>query len=114
MFPLATLHIDDATVQAAIIAASGGLVLAALSGLGAYLTGKRHRQRDLYSKAYRAAMSWREMLYRVRRRAAGDEADRALIERFHELQEETDTRDGGRRESPPTPAKAPETTTTNN
>lgn len=93
MFVSALLGIDlgdDPEVKSALIAACVAIVLAALGGLAGYVTGKRERQRDLYSKAYKAAMGWREMLYRVRRRAAGDEAERALIERFHELQEELD------------------------
>jgi hypothetical protein len=57
-----------------------------LSALGAYLAAKRERRRSLYSEAVKAAVAWDEMLYRVRRR--GDGAERALIDRFHELQDD--------------------------
>jgi hypothetical protein len=80
----------DPEVVAAAIAGAAALVLAGLTGAAAYITRKRERQRDLYGQAYEAAMAWREMLYRVRRRAVGDEADRALVERFHQLQERID------------------------
>ena len=58
------------------------------------LSGQQSRQRDLFSKAYGAAMAWSELLYRVRRRANTDEAEFALIARFHELQEQIDYYEG--------------------
>lgn len=84
------IDIDTPQVEAAVVAACSAIVLAVLGGLARYVTGKRERQRDLYSKAYKAALSWQEMVYRVRRRADGEDADRALIARFHDLQEEID------------------------
>jgi hypothetical protein len=81
---------DDPEVKAALIAASSAIVLAGIGRIAGYISGKRERQRDLYSQAFKAAMSWREMVYRVRRRAEGDEPERVLIDRFHELQEELD------------------------
>jgi hypothetical protein len=84
------LNLGPPAVAAAIVTAVAGILLAVLRAGALVVSGKRERQRDLYGKAYRAAMAWREMLYRVRRRGAGEDADRALIERFHELQEEID------------------------
>lgn len=66
------------------------VLLAVLRALALWATGKRDRQRELYIRAYKTAMAWREMVYRVRRRAEGVEAERTLIDRFHELQEEID------------------------
>ena len=44
------------------------------------------RRRSLYSDAYRTAMAWAEMVYRVKRRSEGS-AD-AIVARFHDLQEQ--------------------------
>jgi hypothetical protein len=66
------------------------VLLAVLRALALWATGKRDRQRELYIRAYKTAMAWRGMVYRVRRRAEGVEAERTLIDRFHELQEEID------------------------
>ena len=64
-----------ATVSAAIIAA-----------LAAYLATRRDRRRQLYGEALKAALGWREMLYRVRRRQKSNQAD--LVDKFHDLQEQ--------------------------
>lgn len=80
----------DPSVEAAIVTAAVTVALAAVGGIVALMTRKRLRQRDLYSCAYKAAMSWKEMLYRVRRRPEGAKSDEALIDRFHSLQEELD------------------------
>jgi hypothetical protein len=85
--PLAALQTE---VVVAIVTAAGGLVLAALTRLMSSISDRRQHQRELYSQAFAAVESWREMLYRVRRRDAGAEADRELINRFHDLQEEID------------------------
>jgi hypothetical protein len=61
------------------------LIVAILSALTAYLASKRERRRSLYSEAVKVAVAWEEMLYRVRRRGEG--AERELIDRFHELQD---------------------------
>lgn len=45
-------------------------------------------RRKLYATAFKTVLSWQEMLYRVRRRAPGDEEERKLIAKFHDLQEE--------------------------
>jgi hypothetical protein len=52
----------------------------------ARLSERRDRRRTLYSEAYRAALAWVEMLYRVRRR--DPERSYELAAKFHELQED--------------------------
>lgn len=81
-------------VGAALATAVAGLVLAALRALALVVSGAQDRRRALYSEAYKAAMAWREMVYRVRRRARDAESERALVERFHELQERIDYYEG--------------------
>jgi hypothetical protein len=49
---------------------------------------RRDRRRTLYSEAYRAALAWVEMLYRVRRR--DPEHPYELATQFHKLQEDID------------------------
>lgn len=85
-----TLSETQGTVLAAGVPAAVTLMVAALSALTAYLASKRERRRTLYGKAFRAALGWCEMLYRVRRRGASTESDLDLVARFHELQEELD------------------------
>lgn len=70
----------------AAIPATATVMVAILAALAAYLASRRDRRRTLYSEAVRAALAWREQLYRVRRRDDGQE--RALTDRFHELQEQ--------------------------
>jgi hypothetical protein len=74
--------------EAAVITAAAGVLLAILRALALVVTGMRDRQRELYGNAYRVAMAWRQMLYRVRTRAPDSEHD--LLERFDELQVEID------------------------
>jgi hypothetical protein len=68
------------------IPAAATIVVALLAALTAYLASKRERRRQLYSEAVKAAVAWEEMLFRVRRREASQE--RALIDRFHDLQDQ--------------------------
>jgi hypothetical protein len=84
----------DAKLDAAIVGGLFALALLFLRAIGLVLTGQLARQRDLFSKAYEAAMAWSEMLYRLRRRARTEEADRQLVDRFHELQEKIDYYEG--------------------
>ena len=59
--------------------------------LTAYFTNSRERHKrlvDLYGEAYKAVMSWAEMVYRIRRRDGTKECERQLIERFHAIQEQ--------------------------
>jgi hypothetical protein len=65
---------------------AGVLGAALVSGLFVWAQARRDRRRKLYSEAYKAAMSWVEMLYRVRRRCEGQ--DQELIRRFHDVQDE--------------------------
>lgn len=68
------------------IAAAATISVALFTALAAYLASKRERRRVLYSEAVKVAVGWKEMLYRVRRREAGQEP--VLINRFHDLQDE--------------------------
>src|SRR2546421_434960 len=68
------------------IAALATLLVAILAALAAHFASKRERRRVLYSEAVRTAVGWKEMLYRLRRRQAGEE--RELIHRFHDLQDQ--------------------------
>lgn len=77
---------------AAFVAAAAALLVALLNAFYAQWAARRDRRRDLYSDAYKAAMAWVEMLYRVRRRDPSSEAE--LVDRFHTLQEEIAYFDG--------------------
>jgi len=68
------------------IAAGASLLVAFLAALFAYLATKRDRRRVLYGEALRAALTWQEMVYRVRRRRDG--AESALMERFHDMHDQ--------------------------
>ena len=76
---------SDTAVVTASIAPAATIIVALLAALAAYLSQKRQHRRDLYSEAVRAVVAWNEMLYRVRRR--GDDEDRDLVSRFHDLQD---------------------------
>jgi hypothetical protein len=71
--------------EIAILGMATTVVVALLSALTAYLASKRERRRVLYSEAVQAIVSWKEMLYRIRRRGEGQ--DREIIASFHELQD---------------------------
>lgn len=70
----------------ASVAGSVSLTVAILGALAAYLAAKRQQRRLTYSEAVRAATAWKELLYRVRRRQAGQEP--AIIEHFHQAQDD--------------------------
>jgi hypothetical protein len=72
--------------ELALLVAAIAVFGTALTAYAAYLTSKRERRRVLYSEAVRAAVGWKEMLYRVRRRDIGQE--RALVDSFHKLQDD--------------------------
>jgi hypothetical protein len=93
------LKIFAVAISAAPVASSGisGLIpwaavvagLVSLFGLAlARLNERRDRRRTLYSEAYKAALAWVEMLYRVRRR--DPERPYELAAQFHKLQEDID------------------------
>ena len=73
-------------MTAVCISAGVTLVVGIVSLLVAHMANKRERRRVLYSEAVKTAVTWREMVYRVRRRGTGQE--RELIERFHALQDD--------------------------
>lgn len=77
-----------------LVAGGVGLLLVGLRAFALVISGAQERRRELYSEAYKAAMAWGEMVYRVRRRAHDDQSERALIERFHALQEQIDYYEG--------------------
>jgi hypothetical protein len=77
---------SDTALVVAAIAAAASLAVGVVGALAAYFSNKRERRRTLYSQATKAALAWKEMLYRVRRRQAGDEAD--LVKQFHALQDD--------------------------
>jgi hypothetical protein len=71
------------------------LVTGALSLIGIAVNryvDRRDRRRTLYAEAYKAAVAWVEMLYRVRRR--DPERPYELAARFHEVQERVDFHQG--------------------
>lgn len=83
----AALTDTERALAVALIAALATLLAAVIAASVAYFSSKRDRRRVLYSEATKAALGWKEMLYRVRRRQAGDDAAYALVARFHETQD---------------------------
>jgi len=75
-----------------LIGLAATLAAAVTAAAAAIRQAGRARRRNLYSDAYRAAMAWREMVYRVRRRAAGQEPE--LIAHFHAIQEQIHYHEG--------------------
>jgi hypothetical protein len=75
----------DTALWVAAIGVIGALLVAVIGALATYFSNRRERCRLLYSEAVRAAVAWKEMLYRVRRRQAGQEQE--LIKQFHDLQD---------------------------
>lgn len=62
----------------------GTNVVAVLSAHLGRATAARDRRRQTYGEAYKTAVEWREMVYRVRRTA---DSEKDLVEKFHSLQE---------------------------
>jgi hypothetical protein len=83
-----------ATIIAAGVALLSAVLVAMLSAFIARIFVGRDRRRQMYGEAFRVALEWREMVYRVRRRDNSTEHDRALVDRFHELQERLDYYEG--------------------
>lgn len=54
----------------------------------------RERRRQLYGEAFKAALAWKELYFRVRRRRDTIESRYALVQHFHELQETLDYHKG--------------------
>lgn len=82
-----TLTATHATLVAAGIAALSAVTVAVLSAFIARIYVGRDRRRQMYGEAFRAALEWQEMVYRVRRRENTKENDRVITDKFHELQE---------------------------
>jgi hypothetical protein len=80
---LMTLTDHEATLFAAGIAAASATVVALLSAFIARIYVGRDRRRQMYGEAFRAALEWREMVYRLRRRDNTREQDREIVDRFH-------------------------------
>lgn len=87
---------DEQTVKiiVAVTAAVSALVVALISAWIARVFTHRDRKRTMYGEAYRTALEWREMLYRVRRRDNTDESARLITDRFHDLEERLDFYEG--------------------
>jgi hypothetical protein len=88
------LTTSERALLVAAIAAAGALTAAVIGGLATYFSSKRQRRLEIYGEAVKAALSWKELLYRVRRRARGDAAARSIIERFHDAQDTLTYYDG--------------------
>jgi hypothetical protein len=71
-----------AALGAAVISVAGAL----LTFYATAYKATRDRRRSLYSEAFRAAMSWVEVVYRVRRRTPAGQED--LLQHLHKLQED--------------------------
>src|SRR5438132_12008194 len=70
-----------------------GLVAGGVAVWSARFTDRaqqRDRRRTRSAEAYKAALAWNEMLYRIRRRSDAPEQRTSLVDRFHSLQEEID------------------------
>jgi hypothetical protein len=85
-----TSHGPSWWVPLAGVAAS--VLAATIAGLFVWYKAREERRRTLYSNAYKAAMSWVEMVYRVRRRCDGQEQE--LVGRFHDAQEDISYHEG--------------------
>lgn len=75
----------ETALYVALIGATATILVAILGALATYFSAKRERRRLLYGEATKAAVGWKEQLYRIRRRQAGQEAD--LVASFHDLQD---------------------------
>ena len=86
---------DEVKLVVAAAAASSAIVVAVFTAVFARLSAQRDRRRQMYGEAFRTALEWREMLYRVRRRDNTDEGDRVIVDKFHDLQERLDYYEAG-------------------
>lgn len=67
-----------------IILVTGGFVTVLVSRF----FERTDEKRKLYASAFKTALSWQEMVHRVRRRGKKEEEKRNLINTFHSLQED--------------------------
>lgn len=72
-------------VALAIIGIFGTVIVALISALIGRALAVRDRRREQYGNAYKTAVEWREMVFRVRRRSSDSDAD--LQQKFHDLHE---------------------------
>jgi hypothetical protein len=75
------------TAIAAIVVAFAAGAVAVWSAQFTERVKQRDRRRAVYSDAYKAALGWQELLYRVRRRSKDPEQVRDLVAQFHAFQE---------------------------
>ena len=85
---------NEVKLLVAATAVASAVTVAVLSAVLARVFAQRDRRRQMYGEAFRTALEWREMLYRVRRRDNTEDGDRAVIDRFHDLQERLDYYEG--------------------
>jgi hypothetical protein len=94
LFPVAadTVTVAGLKVATPVVAAVVSAGVAALVALlTVYVTGRRaaaDRQRAVFADAYGTCAKYREFVFRVRRRAPGIEAQRALTDQFSDVQQE--------------------------
>jgi len=74
-------------------------VIALVTGSGATLLltkwfEKREKRRDLFANAYKAVLSWEEMLNRVRRRFDDKDDAKKIVLEFHSLQQDLNYYEG--------------------
>ncbi len=88
IFRASSLTDTERALAVAGIAATATVTAAVVAAAAAYFSSRLDRRRILYSEAVRAAVAWKELLYRVRRRADSDEAAHAIIALFHDTQDQ--------------------------
>lgn len=81
-----------ALLWAVVAAVALSTTLGVLTYYASASKATRDRRRQLYSEAFRAAMSWVEMVYRVRRRS--ETLQDELIGHLHQIQEDIAYYDG--------------------
>jgi hypothetical protein len=77
---------DQVKIIVAGTAATATILAVVIGVLANYLSTRTTRRRSAYAEALKAVVAWSEMPYRVSRRSPEDTA--ALVERFHELQQD--------------------------
>jgi hypothetical protein len=85
---------NDVKLLVGASAAITAVAVAFISAALARVFAQRDRRRQMYGEAFRTALEWREMVYRVRRRDNTKEHDRELVDKFHDLQERLDYYEG--------------------
>jgi hypothetical protein len=90
-YPLMLIIAEFKDVVPLIVALVAAAVALTVAALNMYLN-RADRRRDLYSAAYRAALAWVELFYRVRRRDKDN--PRELVALFHQAQEDIDYHQG--------------------